>query len=195
MVLIYLVAAVPFFTGGLVLTLAISRLASRINAVYAADLLGAAAGCIVLIPLLNRIGAPAVVFAAACLAAAAAVLFAPAPSRRAIAVRGAALMSLPLALHLSGVLPFSIAESKGHEGLQLLFSKWNSFSRIGVYEKQHGDWAVSKAWKGAVPEALYMDIDASASTPSTEARWARAMAASSSMRSMVTSASAPALSP
>ena len=165
MVLIYLVAAVPFFTGGLVLTLAISRLSRRINAVYAADLLGAAAGCVALIPLLNAVGAPAVVFLAACLAVAAALAFAPAARRFAVAARGAALILLPLGLHLSGVFPFGIVESKGHEGLDLLFSKWNSFSRIGVYQKQHGDWAVSKTYKGVVPESLYMDIDASASTP------------------------------
>ena len=53
MLLIYVLAALPFFTGGLVITLAISRFTSRISAVYAADLTGAAAGCLVLIPLLN----------------------------------------------------------------------------------------------------------------------------------------------
>ena len=37
MLTIYALAALPFFTGGLVVTLAISRLSSRINAVYAAD--------------------------------------------------------------------------------------------------------------------------------------------------------------
>ena len=44
MLTIYALAALPFFTGGLVITLAISGLTRRINAVYAADLIGAAAG-------------------------------------------------------------------------------------------------------------------------------------------------------
>src|SRR5580765_3109199 len=74
-------AALPFFTGGLVVTLAISGLSLRINAVYAADLLGAAAGCLVLIPLLDRVGAPGVVLTAAALALTAAVLFSPAERR------------------------------------------------------------------------------------------------------------------
>ncbi len=82
MLTIYALAAIPFFTGGLVLTLAISRLATRINVVYAADLTGAALGCLVLIPLLNLLGAPGVVLVATALAATAAVLFA-ARSRRA----------------------------------------------------------------------------------------------------------------
>src|SRR5262249_33376259 len=69
-------APLPFFGGGLVIPLALSRLTDRITAVSAADLIGAAAGCLVLIPLLDRLGAPGVVLTAALLSVAAAVLFA-----------------------------------------------------------------------------------------------------------------------
>src|SRR5256885_1079835 len=85
MLTIYAFAALPFFTGGLVITLAISRLGSRINAVYAADLIGAAGGCLVLIPLLDRLGAPGVVLAAAVMSVVAAWLFAAPSARAAIA--------------------------------------------------------------------------------------------------------------
>src|SRR5436309_8687218 len=81
MLTIYALAALPFFSGGLIVTLAISRLTSRINAIYAADLMGAAAGCLVLIPLLDRLGAPGVVLSAAFLSTVAAALFAPAAGR------------------------------------------------------------------------------------------------------------------
>src|SRR3989454_1484359 len=75
MLTIYALAALPFFTGGLVVTLAITRMSARVNAVYASDLLGAAAGCLVLIPLLDRVGAPGVVLTTAALALTAAALF------------------------------------------------------------------------------------------------------------------------
>ena len=81
MLTIYALAALPFFTGGLVVTLAITRMSARVNAVYASDLLGAAAGCLVLIPLLDRVGAPGVVLTAAGLALTAAVMFSPAHRR------------------------------------------------------------------------------------------------------------------
>src|SRR5437868_4787906 len=58
MLAIYLLAALPFFAGGLVVTLAVSRMTARINSVYAADLVGAACGCVALIPLLDWVGAP-----------------------------------------------------------------------------------------------------------------------------------------
>ncbi|HZT77031.1 MAG TPA: hypothetical protein VFA27_10255 [Vicinamibacterales bacterium] len=165
MLTIYALAALPFFTGGLVVTLAISRFATRVNAVYAADLIGAACGCLVLIPLLNRLGAPGVVLTAATLAVAAAWCFAPAPSRRRIAAIGVAVVLLPLAGQLTGVAAFDVVDTKGHQGDRILFSKWNSFSRVAVYERTHGDWSLSPAYTGPRPDTRFMDIDSAASTP------------------------------
>ena len=76
MLAIYVLAALPFLTGGAVISLAFARLADRINVLYAADLLGAALGCLLLIPLLNRLGAPGVVMTAATLSLIAALCFA-----------------------------------------------------------------------------------------------------------------------
>src|SRR4051794_19755503 len=110
MLTIYALAALPFFTGGLVITLAISRLTSRINAVYAADLIGAAGGCLVLIPLLDRLGAPGVVLAAAVMSVAAAWLFAPASTRVATIGVGAFIVLVPLAGQLSGRAGFDVID-------------------------------------------------------------------------------------
>src|SRR4051812_43046244 len=54
MIAIYTLAALPFFTGGSVISLAISRLSKRVNAVYGADLIGASLGCLLLLPLMNQ---------------------------------------------------------------------------------------------------------------------------------------------
>ena len=171
MLTIYALAALPFFTGGLVITLAISRLPARINAVYAADLIGAAGGCLILIPLLDRLGAPGVVLAAAALSVAAALLFAPAVGRRRDRRRRrSSSCCVPFAGQLSGRAGFDVVDTKGHQGDRVLFSKWNSFSRIGVYERTHGDWSLSPAYKGALPETRFMDIDSAASTPILQPR-------------------------
>jgi hypothetical protein len=165
MLTIYALAALPFFTGGLVVTLAISRLSAQVNAVYAADLIGAAGGCLILIPLLDRLGAPGVVLSAAALSLAAATLFAPAAFRQRIGGIGALVLLVPIAGQLSGIAGFDVVDTKGHQGDRILFSKWNSFSRIGVYERTHGDWSLSPAYKGALPDTRFMDIDSAASTP------------------------------
>jgi hypothetical protein len=165
MLLIYLLAAAPFFTGGAVISVAFARLTSRINLLYAADLIGAAAGCLALIPLLNVFGAPGVVLIAASLSLAAALCFTTAASRRTVAAVSAAVLAAPLAAQLAGMQPFDVLDTKGHEGDRVLFSKWNSFSRIGVYDRPHGDWSLSPRFAGTPGESLFMDIDSAASTP------------------------------
>jgi hypothetical protein len=165
MLAIYLLAALPFFFGGAVISLAFARLSDRVNVIYAADLLGAAAGCLILIPLLNNLGAPGVVLSAAFLSAIAAVLFAPASARRRMAIAAAAICVVPLSAHLVGLAPFDVGDTKGHQGDRVLFSKWNSFSRIAVYDRPHGDWSLSPRYTGKRGDSLFMDIDSAASTP------------------------------
>jgi spermidine synthase len=165
MLAIYLLAALPFFTGGAVVSLAFSRLTDRINTLYAADLLGAAVGCLALVPLLNLLGAPGVVMSAAALAAAAGVGFAPVRWRRRVADAAILLVVVPATLQFAGLEPFEVVYTKGHDAEPPLFSKWNSFSRIGVYDRKHDDWSLSPKFTGTRGASLFMDIDASASTP------------------------------
>jgi spermidine synthase len=165
MLTIYALAAVPFFTGGAVLSLAVSRLAGRINLVYAADLLGASAGCLLLLPLLDRVGAPGVVLATAALGALAAACFAPPAARARVLPAAAFLVILPWSAYAAGLVSFDVTQTKGHVGDTVLFSKWNSFSRVAVYDRRHGDWSLSPTYAGPMPESRFMDIDSAASTP------------------------------
>ena len=165
MLAIYGLAALPFFTGGSVVSLAFSRLASRINLLYAADLLGAAAGCVALIPLLDTFGAPGGVLTAGALALLASVAFAPAHRRPGTTAAACVLICLPIGVRVGGYAPFDVVDTKGHEGDRILFSKWNSFSRVAVYDRTHGDWSLSPAFTGTRGESLFMDIDSAASTP------------------------------
>ncbi|HEX7487213.1 MAG TPA: hypothetical protein VF332_13755 [Vicinamibacterales bacterium] len=165
MLTIYTLAALPFFAGGAVISLAISRLAGRINLIYAADLLGASAGCLLLLPLLDRVGAPGVVLSTAVLGAIAAASFAPRASRARILPLAALLVIGPWSAHASGLVSFDVTATKGHAGDTVLFSKWNSFSRVAVYDRRHGDWSLSSTYTGPMPDSLFMDIDSAASTP------------------------------
>src|SRR5262245_35065132 len=130
MLAIYALAALPFFTGGAVMSIAFARLTDRINVLYAADLIGAAVGCLVLIPLLNWLGAPGVVMSAAALSTGAAVCFAPAAARTRVSSAALVLLGLTGAAQLAGAAPFDVVDTKGHVGDHVLFSKWNSFSRV-----------------------------------------------------------------
>src|SRR6185295_2861309 len=132
---IYSASALPFFFAGCAVTLAITRLATEISKLYLFDLAGAALGCLLLIPVLNGIGAINIVLLVSALAAVAAILFgAASPGSRA-----AMLCSLVLAAGLTGLVVYNsathqidIRKSKGFEETRVLFSKWISFSGITV---------------------------------------------------------------
>jgi hypothetical protein len=163
---IYLLAATPFLTGGAALALAISRLHADIGRVYAADLVGAAAGCLLLIPVLNAIGAPGALLLAAGLGALARLLFAVSYGRVRHVTSWVPTAGAAVALGLQLWHPWlDVYGAKGHEDAPMVFSKWNSFSRIAVYDSPHSDWSLSDTYKGPLPPSRYMDIDAAASTP------------------------------
>jgi len=165
MLAIYALAALPFFTGGSVMSIAFARMPDRINVLYAADLIGAASGCLVLIPLLNWLGAPGVVMTAAALSTAAAIAFAPAVRRPRFATLALVVIGIAVSTQLAGAAPFDVVDTKGHVGDRILFSKWNSFSRVAVYDRPHGDWSLSPTFTGPRAPSLFMDIDSAASTP------------------------------
>ena len=132
---IYAATSLPFFFAGCAVTLAIMRLASEISRLYLFDLAGAALGCLLLIPVLNTIGAINTVIAVSVLGAVAAILFSTSTNGH----RPTLTIAVLLALATVGVVAYNltthridIRKSKGMEETRVLFSKWNSFSRITV---------------------------------------------------------------
>ncbi len=132
---IYGATSLPFFFAGCAVTLAITRLATEISKLYLFDLAGAALGCLLLIPVLNALGAINIVLLVSALGALAGVLF----SRATAGSRATMFCSVVLAAGLAGLLAYNSAtqridvrKSKGFEETSVLFSKWNSFSRITV---------------------------------------------------------------
>lgn len=166
MIFVYLLAATPFWAGGACLALAVSRAGADVHRVYAADLLGAAAGCLLVIPAMELLGGPGALLAAALLGTVAALCFSLAgPSSRqwacAVAVAGVAGAVL-----VQARAPFlDVVFAKGEAPRPTEFSKWNSFSRVAVYPQEHQDWALSDSYRGPLPQSRLMDIDGSASTP------------------------------
>lgn len=151
--LIYFASALPFFCSGAIVSLAISETIERVNRVYFFDLVGASAGCLLLIPFLNSFGGPNTVISAAVLFAAAAAIWHNLAGRaigRAMAVGLALLLVALMALNLRR--PFiDVKYAKGGTLAGERFVKWNSFSRIAIVPEKSSS-------------ALLIVIDADAST-------------------------------
>ncbi len=132
--MIYLACALPFVFAGAVVSLVIGDTIERINRVYFFDLIGAAGGCLLLVPLLETVGGPNTVIAAAVLYATAAAIWftlAGAPRGRIVAVAtGLALVALVVYNKSSHVI--DVRYAKGQDLKEEMFVKWNSFSRIAI---------------------------------------------------------------
>jgi hypothetical protein len=132
--LVYFVCALPFFFSGTVVSLAISDTIERVDRVYFFDLIGAAGGCAVLVPLLNWIGGPnTLIVSAVLLAISAAVWFNVARLIRGRVI-GVALALLLVALITvnSKTDLIDLHYAKGQPLKNEEFTKWNSFSRIAL---------------------------------------------------------------
>jgi hypothetical protein len=132
--LVYFTTALPFFVSGTVVSLAISESVERIDRVYFFDLLGASAGCLLLVPLLNHFGGISTVMLVAVLfAAAGAIWHSMAGSVKLRAVAVALALALFAFVFYNGAHDIvAIRYAKGQKLKKEEFVQWNSFSRIAV---------------------------------------------------------------
>jgi hypothetical protein len=154
-----------------------------VNTLYAADLVGAAGGCVLLVPALEIMDGPTAVFLVASLAALGGVCFAlEAAARRAVWIAFAVTVLLGMATAGHTVLAnrqtplLRLVWVKGQYEEQPRYEKWNSFSRVVVTGSPDQPlrplgWGISRSYprtpEVALPQ-LRMDIDACASTMLTQ---------------------------
>ena len=171
--LIYFTSALPFVFSGFAVTISISAAGAAIGRIYAYDLIGAAIGCLFVVPAIERLHAPGAILACAALAAASGIVYAGAAAlshRRARAglAAAAAIVSaalLFLALTEAGAHRFGLARnpSKFLGRRQVLFEKWNAFSHVSVAPAGQDDhrWifidadAATRVWSGAIAKDSY----------------------------------------
>ncbi len=175
--LTYVVISVPFVFSGICVCLALTRFPARVSKLYAADLAGAALGCLLLIYTLRITDGPTAVIVVAFLASLGAVCFlaeGDAHRLRRIAIVSslslAALAIVHTALVRNQVPLLRLMWVKDQLERRPLYEKWNSFSRIRVTgdpdrpEIPFG-WGFSSHYPSErLVRQLGMKIDASAGT-------------------------------
>lgn len=127
---LYCAAAIPFYCNGRVMAELMTGYAHEAHRFYAADLGGAAAACLALVPLMNSLGGPSALIVAAALAAAAAWCFPSARGRRTVPVL-LTLLLLTAVVNQQGRW-FDIEYAKGSRRKDIEYHRWNSFSRVEV---------------------------------------------------------------
>ena len=152
---VYFASALPFFFSGAVVSIAVGEAIQRVDRVYFFDLIGAAGGCLVLVPFLDYFGGPNTVIAVSVLFAVSAAIW----YNLAGTLRGRA-GAVTLALALVALLAFNgkshvidVRYAKGHRIGEEAFVRWNPISRIALVNPKSTD-----------PE-IVIDADASTGIP------------------------------
>jgi len=138
--LVYLTSALPFLLAGTVISAAIAETVARVDRVYFFDLIGAAAGCLLLVPLLDLTGGPNTVIGAAVMfAAAAAIWFTLGASWIGRTLAVALALALVSLIVLNTRRPLvDVRYAKGERLAGERFVKWNAFSRVALVEDSSG---------------------------------------------------------
>jgi hypothetical protein len=171
------VLAVPFVLSGVAVTVALTRCGGSIARLYACDLVGAAAGCALVVPLLDRTNVSSAILVAGAAAAVAAVCFSRfAGVRRPV---GAGLLAI-------GLLAAAVINAGPFEGLQIIYPKnrqlwllnslnvvtrWNSHSYVLVQrpaEEPAFMWGPGIGAEAFRRRIAWLAIDGEAGTPITE---------------------------
>jgi hypothetical protein len=173
--------SVPFFFSGVVVSLALTRSPYPIGRVYGVDLVGAAAGCLGVLALLNVTSGPGAMLWVSVLIALAALSFAgsglgsiPEPSsfgarlvqRRWVILASLAALAFANELTIYGARPHTVKDRFEHPET-LSYDRWNSFSRITVAPSYQGPaamWAASPRMPERTIEQRWLTIDGSAGT-------------------------------
>lgn len=168
--LVFSLTMLPFVGGGFVLSLATARYAAQVHRVYFADLVGAAVGCIVTIPLISWLGGPRALASCACFATLAALVMRSVdprvPSRRAPLAVAAALLAATLVVIASDALALRAAKGVDLTRTRPELTLWNSFSLVSVFDAPgFRGWGLSPRYQGALPEQKSLVIDMNALTP------------------------------
>jgi hypothetical protein len=175
----YAVIAVPFVVSGIVVCLSLTGFPSRVSRLYAADLAGAAIGCVLLIPVLDYSDGPTAVLWVCFLASLGAIAFAGVAGGRLRSAAAAVSVLLLIAAAGHTVLVwkhfpvFRILYIKGSFEARPLYEKWNSYSRVRVNGDQDAlvepqGWGLSRSLPADLRvRQLQMDIDVVAGTVMT----------------------------
>jgi spermidine synthase len=166
----YTLLAVPFFFGGTTIALAMTHFSAAIARIYAADLIGASVGCLLVVAAMEIMPAPVVplvVGGLACATALALAFTVPGTGK----LMPAAACAIVAALAIAG-LPGGLFRMQ-HVKIWQNYSKyeaWNAFARVSAFTftGNAGETLPLKqpaAAYGQLPATMMLDIDGTAWTP------------------------------
>jgi hypothetical protein len=166
LLMMLVLAAVPFFVGGLCIGYLVSKSGDEINRIYFCDLVGAGFGALGSVFAIDYLGAPATIFGIALAACLVAIALAGRTGGRTrwrypvTALLAAGLLALTLARPHAISIPFEAAKDIGtHHGGEY---RWHVVARVDVLPETTGypgfGGALSRTWDASHPPMVFRGI-------------------------------------
>lgn len=175
----FLIIALPFILSGIIVSVALTRYKASVSKLYFWDLAGAAAACITVIPLLNKLDAPSLIVCLGAFSAAGALILNlwKTPSKHQSGIwKTASAVLIIIALIFFAIVNHSqrlivVNWFKGTLEKKLEYEKWNPYSRISVQpgSKVPFGWGINRDLiKGIHIEQKRLYIDSNSLTVLTK---------------------------
>ncbi len=171
----FLVFALPFVCSGVCVCLVLSRYPRQVNSLYAADLAGAALGCLMLYALFQFMDGISVAFATGTIACLGALTFARPSGLRSRASIACVVLAAVAVVHSQQAREqhpwFRLSAAKGDWHPTPVYERWNSFTRLTVMPgpDRAAAWSLSPAYTSDQKVRHYwLQIDSCAGTPFIE---------------------------
>ncbi|MBW2980391.1 hypothetical protein KY360_03175 [Candidatus Woesearchaeota archaeon] len=171
----YITLAIPFFCAGCCIAAALSKLSKDVNKIYFSDLFGAGIGSLSVILLFSLLNIN-IIIVSALLAAIACILFSLDYRKKIIlpVIWIIILLCSPLVAPLKiNISPYkSLSITLNFPDSELLFTGWNSFSRVDVIRSSTARYApgISYKFSKALPEQLALTVDGDSLNVMTKAK-------------------------
>jgi len=168
----YLVLMIPFFLGGICISMLMTHFSARITSIYYADLVGASVGCLAVVAALGLAPAPQVAVVIAALATGTALVVALSAARKTgLAIISSVIVGVLLVLAFTTNL-YTMRYVKRYTDTYSEVETWNSFSRVSAFNLNRNAAQIlpmknePEAYAGSTyPTSKMLDIDGAAWTP------------------------------
>ncbi len=168
LVIYFVTLSVPFFFSGLCISVTLADLTDKVGKLYFSTMIGSGVGALTVTAVLSPISCGGITLFVSSLGFIATFTFAlNFPRKKFLAVLASILISMILIFTFDSTLEAKMSPYKNlrialtYPNSQILYTGWNSFSRVDVFESPYVRYApgLSYEYKGSIPSQLGLTVD------------------------------------
>jgi spermidine synthase len=172
----FITLSVPFFFSGLLTAVILAGMANKVNKIYFSTMMGSGVGSLIVTTVLSPISCGWIIVFVSSLGFIATFIFTlNLPRKKCLVALASILISTTLLFTFYPTLEAKMSPYKSlkialtYPNSQILYTGWNSFSRVDVFESPYVRYApgLSYEYQGSIPSQLGLTVDGDSLTAIT----------------------------